>query len=72
MAKNASRDGVHRACVPAGAETCTFCAMLVSRGAVCATARNAGEQDHYRRGCDCKIVPSFGGNAVVEGCDPRA
>ena len=75
MMRNVRRDrgrGVRFARVPTGAETCTFCTMLASRGAVYATARNAGEQNHYHRGCDCKIVPSFGDDAVVEGYDPRA
>ena len=75
MLRNVSRDrgrGVKFARVPTGAETCTFCTMLASRGAVYATPRNAGEQNHYHRGCDCKIVPSFDGDDLVEGYDPDA
>lgn len=75
MLKNAQRDrgrGVKFARVPTGAETCTFCTMLASRGAVYATAKTAGEQNHFHRGCDCKIVPSFGDGDLVEGYDPDA
>lgn len=68
MRLNASRDGVRWARVPMGGETCTFCAMLASRGFVFRSARTAGKGDHWHRGCRCKVVPETAG--AVEGYDP--
>lgn len=72
MNRNCERDGVRYARVPTGAETCGFCIMLASRGFVYASARSAGELDHYHRSCDCKVVPGFPGVTEVEGYDPDA
>ncbi|MDO4428553.1 MAG: hypothetical protein Q4B91_03475 [Atopobiaceae bacterium] len=75
---NARRDrksGVRFARVPTGSETCTFCVMLASRGAVYESRKTAGEFDHYHRRCDCKVVPGFEDDKfaeVVEGYDCRA
>ena len=74
---NAGRDrrrGVRFARVPTGAETCTFCLMLASRGAVYHTRKEAGEFRHFHRRCDCKVVPGFGGDRdaeLVEGVRPK-
>lgn len=74
---NAKRDkkkGVRFARVSTGSETCAFCYMLASRGAVYHTREKAGEQNHYHRRCDCKIVPGFEDDKfaeIVEGYDPR-
>ena len=71
---NVKRDGVRFARVTTGAETCSFCYMLSSRGAVYHSRKTAGEQNHYHRRCDCKIVPGFSNNThdeIVEGYDPR-
>ena len=74
---NVGRDrdkGAMFARVPTGAETCTFCLMLASRGAVYHTRKTAGEWRHFHRGCDCKVVPSFEGDPdaeVVQGVKPR-
>lgn len=60
--------------VPTGFETCTFCLMLASRGAVYHTRKSAGEFKHFHRHCDCKVVPSFDPDPdaeVVEGVKPR-
>ena len=60
--------------VPTGTETCTFCLMLASRGAVYRTRKTAGEWRHFHRGCDCKVAPSFEGDPdaeVVQGVKPR-
>ena len=60
--------------VPTGFETCTFCLMLASRGAVYHTRKTAGEWRHFHRGCDCKVVPSFEGDPdaeLVQGVKPR-
>lgn len=68
MAGNAQRDHIRYARVPMGGETCTFCAMLASRGFVYRSAKSAGEGTHWHRNCRCKVVPETAG--VVEGYDP--
>ena len=74
---NVGRDkdkGVRFARVPTGFETCTFCLMLASRGAVYHTRKTAGEFRHFHRRCDCKIVPGFGDDPdaeLVEGVRPK-
>lgn len=74
---NVGRDrdkGARFARVPTGTETCTFCLMLASRGAVYHTRKTAGEWRHFHRGCDCKVVPSFEGDPdaeLVQGVKPR-
>ena len=74
---NVARDkeaGVRFARVTTGAETCSFCFMLSSRGAVYYSRKTAGEQNHYHRRCDCKIVPGFEDDPdaeIVEGYDPK-
>jgi hypothetical protein len=54
--------------VPTGAETCDFCLMLASRGYVYSSEVGAS---HTHNGCDCRVVPSWGGSKV-EGYDPKA
>ena len=54
--------------VPQGGETCRFCLMLASRGAVYLTEHKAGAVSHYHANCDCKVVPDFGDG--IEGYDP--
>lgn len=74
---NVGRDrdkGARFARVPTGFETCTFCLMLASRGAVYHTRKSAGEFKHFHRNCDCKVVPSFEDDAdaeLVEGVRPK-
>ena len=74
---NVGRDrdkGAMFARVPTGTETCTFCLMLASRGAVYHSRKTAGEWRRFHRGCDCKVVPSFEGDPdaeVVQGVKPR-
>lgn len=74
---NVGRDkdkGAMFARVPTGFETCPFCLMLASRGAVYYTRKSAGGWNHFHRGCDCKVVPSFDPDPdaeVVEGVKPR-
>lgn len=74
---NVGRDrsaGVRFARVPTGFETCTFCIMLASRGAVYHTRKSAGEFKHFHRHCDCKVVPGFEGDPdaeLVEGVNPE-
>lgn len=52
--------------VATGRETCAFCLMLVSRGAVYKTFESAGGGDYrddfmkkWHPNCDCKVVPVF-------------
>lgn len=47
--------------IPQGLETCDFCLMLASRGAVYLSEESAGgdDPDHFHRGCDCLIVPAL-------------
>lgn len=45
--------------VATGRETCAWCLMLISRGAVYFDAESAGEMDQWHAGCDCKVVPVF-------------
>lgn len=74
---NVGRDrsaGVRFARVPTGFETCTFCIMLASRGAVYHTRKSAGEFKHFHRHCDCKVVPGFEDDPdaeLVEGVRPE-
>ena len=76
--RNAARDrkrGVRFARVPTGAETCTYCLMLASRGAVYHSRKTAGEFRHFHRRCDCKVVPGFEDDpdaTLVEGKSPKA
>lgn len=77
ISANVGRDkekGVRFARVPTGFETCTFCLMLASRGAIYHTRKTAGEFKHFHRRCDCKVVPSFEDDAdaeLVEGVRPK-
>ena len=77
ISANVGRDkdkGVRFARVPTSLETCTFCLMLASRGAVYHTRKTAGEFKHFHRRCDCKVVPSFEDDAdaeLVEGVRPK-
>ena len=74
---NVGRDrdkGAMFARVPTGTETCAFCIMLASRGAVYHSRKTAGEWRHFHRGCDCKVVPSFEDDpmaTLVHGHDPK-
>lgn len=68
MALNARRDPAKPrwARVPVGAETCTFCLMLASRGFA---YRSGSTASHAHDNCNCRVIPSFGG-ASVEDYDP--
>lgn len=72
MLKNALRDsklGVRFARVPTGAETCTFCRMLASRGFDYKSEKTAGKFSHFHRNCDCRIVSSADAEGL-EDYDP--
>ncbi len=66
--KSAAPQRPRYARVPSGAETCRFCIMLASRGAVYLSKDNAGAVSHYHANCDCKVVPDWGDD--IEGYDP--
>ena len=74
---NVGRDrgkGARFARVPTGFETCAFCLMLASRGAVYHSRKAAGEFRHFHRNCDCKVVQSFDDDLeaeLVQGIKPR-
>jgi len=53
--------------VPTGAETCTYCMMLASRGFAYRSEESAGHADH--RGCNCLIIAGIHGSSYVEGVD---
>lgn len=55
--------------VPRGGDTCTFCAMLASRGFVYWSRKTAGEFNHYHDHCRCLVVPDDS-SGEVEGYDP--
>lgn len=72
---------VRYARVPGGGETCEFCIMLASRGAVYRSAASAGELNHYHAHCRCRIVPMWdtywdgmsrraSASTIIEGYDP--
>ena len=72
MLGNALRDegrGVRYARVPTGAETCTFCRMLSSRGFVYRSKESAKLFGHNHRGCNCEVVVSTNADGL-EGYDP--
>lgn len=69
--------------VPSGIDTCKFCNMLASRGAVYLTAKSAGEGDHWHDNCQCTVVPMWDNvrdgwsrsrsiSTTIEGYDPDA
>lgn len=52
--------------VPTGAETCAWCVSMAGLGYHYISEETAS---HTHSGCDCRIVPSWGGSKV-EGYDP--
>lgn len=57
--------------VPTGPETCPFCIMLASRGAVYYSEETAGKYNHYHPNCDCRVTPVFDYITVGYGPDTR-
>lgn len=55
--------------VPTGAETCTFCLMLASRGFVYRSKESAGALNHWHPHCDCRVIQGYPGDKI-EGYDP--
>lgn len=56
--------------VPSGSETCAFCLMLASRGAVYESEQTAGRDREYHGKCDCVPTPLWRGDALPEGYSP--
>jgi hypothetical protein len=74
VAVSARRDNVRTAFarVPSGAETCRWCLMLASRGAVYGDSKAAGGMDRYHSWCDCIPTPVRSKRDLPEGYDPAA
>lgn len=56
--------------VPTGAQTCKFCLMLASRGAIYLSQKTA--DDGYHGDCDCQPTPIWDENDFPDGYDPDA
>lgn len=69
---NAGRDPVRTsvARVPSGTDTCTFCIMLASRGAVYGDLVAAGEMNEFHDNCDCVPTVMRSKRDYPEGYDP--
>lgn len=60
LQRSAAKADVAWARVPTGGETCGFCLMLASRGAVYESADTAGRGRKYHGDCDCTPVLARG------------
>lgn len=70
---NTGRDfGARYARVPSGSETCAFCLMLASRGAVYGSKRGAGDGRKFHAHCDCVVTPVWSDADLPDGYDPDA
>lgn len=69
---NAGRDPVRTsvARVPSGADTCMFCIMLASRGAVYTDLVSAGQMNDFHDNCDCVPTVMRSARDYPEGYDP--
>lgn len=56
--------------VPMGAETCAFCVMTASRGAVYRTSGSAGGDRKYHGDCDCQVTMVRTPEDYPEGYEP--
>lgn len=74
IAKNTAKDPSRAmyARVPGGRDTCAFCLMLASRGAVYGSSSAAGEMNKYHGKCDCVPTPVWSADDLPEGYDPDA
>ena len=73
LAWNAVNDTRARfARVPSGTETCAFCLMLASRGAVYGDRKSAGDGVKFHSHCDCVITPAWSADDLPDGYDPDA
>lgn len=74
MVQNSSRDSVRTAFarIPSGTDTCSFCLMTASRGAVYASDVTAGVMNDYHDNCDCAVIPVRKKSDFPEGHDLAA
>jgi hypothetical protein len=72
IADSAHMAGIGWARVPSGGETCAFCLMLASRGAVYESAKTAGDGGTYHGDCDCVATPIRDASDLPSGYDPDA
>lgn len=70
--RSAHESGVAWARVPSGSQTCAFCLMTASRGAVYRTSATAGSDYKWHGGCDCQVVMVRNEADYPEGYDPGA
>lgn len=69
--QSARRSRAAWARVPTGRETCAFCILAASRGAVYHTAQTAGADRKFHGDCDCQVVLVRGPQDFPEGYDPE-
>ena len=81
LVQQGGRDTLHRnvredpseprwARAPQGAETCAWCRMLASRGAVYLSRESAGGDDNnWHNDCDCQPVPVWRGQDLPYDAD---
>lgn len=72
IADSSAAAGVRWARVPSGAETCSFCLILASRGDAYHSAESAGEGRKFHGSCDCVATPIRDGSDLPKGYDPDA
>lgn len=73
MQESAQQSGLRFARVPTGHETCAFCRLLASRGAVYLSRQTASATysgSSYHGHCDCVPVPVRGPEDYPHGYDP--
>ena len=72
LVDNSARDPVRTAFarIPSGADTCRFCIMTASRGAVYGDAVSAGEMNEYHDNCHCTVIPVRRRSDFPDGYDP--
>lgn len=74
IARSASRDPVRTlwARIPGGGDTCNFCIMVASQGAVYASEESAGGMNDYHDRCECVPTPVRSNEDYPDGYDPDA
>lgn len=72
IADSSAAAGVRWARVPSGAETCSFCLILASRGDAYHSAESAGEGRKFHGDCDCVATPIRDAQDLPKGYDPDA
>ena len=72
--RNAEKDRTRPrfARVPSGKDTCNFCLILASRGAVYTSERDAGKGNKYHDNCWCVPTLAWKPSDLPDGYDPDA